>query len=109
MMAGPYVKKGHVSNTHANFGSILKVIYNILDIPYVNQYDATASLLSDFFTNEPDFSPYTLVYPDKRVFDWDKAMLKYNQPIDWRKIEQGPAMDDAGEQRVEHYKKTGGQ
>jgi YVTN family beta-propeller protein len=109
MMAGPYVKKGHVSNTHANFGSILKVIYNILDIPYVNHYDATASLLSDFFTNQPDFTPYTLVYPDKRVFDWDKAMKKYNQPIDWRRIEQGPAMDDAGEQRVEHYKKTGGQ
>ncbi len=109
MMAGPYVKKGHVSHTHANFGSILKVIYNILNIPYVNQYDATASLLSDFFTNQPDFTPYTFVYPDKRVFDWDKAMLKYNQPIEWRKIEQGPAMDDAGEQRIEHYKKTGGQ
>lgn len=109
MMAGPHVKKGHVSNTHANFGSILKVMYNILDIPYVNHYDATASLLSDFFTDKPDFSPYSLVYPDKRVFDWDKAMKKYNQPIDWRKIEQGPAMDDAGEQRVDHYKKTGEQ
>jgi hypothetical protein len=36
-------------------------------------------------------------------------MKKYNQPIDWRKIEQGPTMDDAGEQRVEHYKKTGGE
>lgn len=109
MMAGPYVKKGHVSNTHANFGSILKVMYNILGIPYVNHYDATASLLSDFFTNKPDYTPYTLVYPDKRVFDWDKAMLKYKQPIDWRKIEQGPAMDDAGEQRTEHYKKGNGQ
>lgn len=109
MMAGPYVKKGHVSNTHANFGSILKVIYNILGVPYVNHYDATASLLTDFFTSKPDYTPYTLVYPDKRVFDWDKAMLKYKQPIDWRKIEQGPAMDDAGEQRTEHYKKGNGQ
>jgi len=35
-------------------------------------------------------------------------MEKYKQPIDWRKIQQGPKMDDAGEQRVEHYK-TGGQ
>jgi len=49
-----------------------------------------------------------VVLPDKRVFDWDKAMEKYKQPIDWRKIQQGPKMDDAGEQRVEHYK-TGGQ
>jgi hypothetical protein len=108
MMAGPYVKRGHVSHTHANFGSILKVMYNILGIPYVNHYDQTASLLSDFFTNVPDYTPYSLVYPSKQVFDWDKAMEKYKQPIDWRKIEQGPKMDDAGEQRVEHYKAPGG-
>ncbi len=30
MMAGPYVKRNYVSHTHANFGSILKVVYNIL-------------------------------------------------------------------------------
>ncbi len=36
MMAGPYVKRGYVSHTHANFGSILKTIYNILNVPYVN-------------------------------------------------------------------------
>ena len=50
MMAGPYVKRGYVSHTHANFGSVLKTIYNILDVPYVNQFDVTASLLQDFFT-----------------------------------------------------------
>ena len=105
MMAGPFVKKGYVSNRHANFGSILKVMYNILNIPYVNQYDATASLLDDFFTNQPDYTPYSLVYPDKLVFDWDKAMERYKQPIDWRKVEQGPAMDDAEEQRINHYRK----
>jgi len=48
MMAGPYVKKNYVSHTHANFGSILKTIYNILGVPYVNQYDATGTLLQDF-------------------------------------------------------------
>ena len=48
MMAAPYVKRGYVSHTHANFGSILKTIYNILNVPYVNQYDVTASLLQDF-------------------------------------------------------------
>ncbi len=43
MMAGPYVKRGYVSHTHANFGSVLKTIYNILDVPYVNQFDVTGS------------------------------------------------------------------
>jgi hypothetical protein len=59
MMAGPYVKKNYTSHTHANFGSILKLIYNILGVPYVNQYDLTASDLSDFFTETPIFDIYT--------------------------------------------------
>ena len=94
MMAGPFVKKGHISHTHANFGSILKTIYNILGVPYVNQYDVTASLLQDFFTDQPDFTPYTLEKHDSRVFDAELAMKKYNKTIDWRKIIKGPEMDD---------------
>jgi len=104
MMAGPYVKKGYVSHNHANFGSILKTIYNILDVPYVNQFDVTASLLQDFFTSKPDFTPYTLERHDERVFDAEKAMKKYNRTIDWRKIEQGPDMDDEETEREIHYR-----
>ncbi|MEI7733825.1 MAG: phosphoesterase [Ferruginibacter sp.] len=99
MMAGPYVKKGYVSHTHANFGAILKTIYNILDVPYVNQYDVTASLLQDFFTATPDFTPYTLEQHDPRVFDVEKAMQKYHRSIDWRKILQGPEMDDVDDMK----------
>jgi len=105
MMAGPYVKRGYVSHNHANFGSILKSIYNILNVPYVNQFDATASLLQDFFTSKPDFTPYTLEMNDPRVFDTDKAMKKYHKTIDWRKIEQGPPLDNEEIERAVHYKK----
>ena len=103
MMAGPYVKKGYVSHTHANFGAILKTIYNILGVPYVNQYDATGSLLQDFFTNIPDFKTYDLEKHDNRVFDVEKAMKRYNKTFDWRKIEQGPKMDDLKDMRADHY------
>jgi DNA-binding beta-propeller fold protein YncE len=106
MMAGPYVKRNYVSNKHANFGSILKVIYNILNVRYVNQYDVTASLLDDFFVAKPDYTPYTLVIPDNRVFDPQQAMKRYNKNIDWKKVMQGPKMDDEHEQRTEHYKKV---
>lgn len=105
MMAGPYVKKNYVSTTHANFGSILKTIYNILKVPYVNQYDVTASYLGDIFTNKPDFTPYTLEMSDTRVFDPAKAMKRYNRNIDWRKVMKGPEMDDEDDQRKKHYKK----
>ncbi len=104
MMAGPYVKKGYVSHTHANFGAILKTIYNILGVPYVNQYDATASLLTDFFTAKPDFTPYMLERHDQRVFDVTKAMQKYHRDIDWKKVEKGPDMDDEDDMRADHYR-----
>jgi len=103
MMAGPYVKKGYVSHTHANFGSILKTMYNILNVPYVNQFDVTASLLQDFFTSEPDFTPYTLERHDERIYNAEKSMEKYHKTIDWRKIEQGPEIDDEDDLREKHY------
>ena len=104
MLAGPYVKHGYVSHTHANFGAVLKTIYNILGVNYVNQYDATGSLLQDFFTSKPDFKPYTFVKSDVRVFDPQQAMKRYNKTIDWRKIEKGPDMDDEDNERKEHYR-----
>lgn len=104
MMAGPYVKRSYVSKTHANFGSVLKVIYNILGVPYVNQYDITASLLDDFFTVESNLETYRFEFPDKVIFDWDKSMEKFNYKIDWKKIIQGPAMDNEKELREIHYK-----
>ena len=104
MFAGPYVKHNYVSHTHANFGSILKVIYNILGTPYVNQYDATATLLQDYFTDSPDFTPYTLEMHDERIFDVTKAMKKYNRDIDWRKVMKGPDMDDVKDIKKEFDK-----
>jgi YVTN family beta-propeller protein len=103
MMAGPYVKRGFTSHTHANFGSILKTIYNILGVEYVNQYDVTASYLNDFFTNKPDFTPYTLELNDNRIFDVNLSMKKYNQPVDWKKIIKGPPMDNTADMRLNHY------
>ena len=103
MMVGPYVKRGYVSHTHANFGSILKTIYHLLGVPYVNQYDLTASLLDDFFTSDPDFSPYLFQKPDLRIFDPAKAMKKYNRNIDWRQIIQDIPMDDVDTIKKFHY------
>ncbi len=104
MMAGPYVKKGYVSHTHANFGAILKTIYNILNVPYVNHFDLTGSLLQDFFTDKPDYTPYTLERHDGRVYNAELSMKKYHKTIDWRKIEQGPSMDNEDDALRDHAK-----
>jgi hypothetical protein len=102
MMAGPYVKRDYVSHRHANFGSILRVIYTLLGVPAVNQYDQTASVLDDFFTDTPNFKPYQFSFPDKRIFDADKTMIRYNRTIDWRKIKKTVEMDDEEDQRKNH-------
>lgn len=109
MLAGPYVKHGYTSHTHANFGSILKMIYNILNVPYVNQYDATATGLQDFFTSTPDYTPYKLVFPSKEVFDPELALKKFHRAGDWRKIVKPEEMDDEDDQRVKHYQQKTGQ
>jgi hypothetical protein len=49
--------------------SIIKTINLILGMPFVNQYDAAASDLSDMFTNTPDFTPYDALPSDTRIFD----------------------------------------
>lgn len=107
MLAGPYVKKGYVSHTHANFGSILKTIYNVLGVPYVNQYDVTACLLQDFFTDKPDYTPYTFDKSDTRIFDTKKAMARYGKNTNWRKIKKSVEMDDEDREREDHYKQKG--
>ncbi len=102
MMAGPWIKKGHISHTHANFGAVLKTMYRILDLPPVNQFDAAANLLSDFFTGTPDFTPYDALPVDKRVFDPRVAMKKFGKDFDWRTIKSGEPMDDEDDQRQSH-------
>jgi hypothetical protein len=102
MMAGPYVKRNYVSHQHANFGSILRVIYTLLGVPAVNHYDQTASILDDYFTEKPDFKPYQFSFPDKLIFDADKTMMRYNRTIDWRKIKKTVDMDNEEDQRKNH-------
>lgn len=108
MLAGPYVRKGYVSHKHGNFGSILKMIYNILDVPPVNQYDATASLLDDFFISEPDPAQYDALPHDPAVFQPEKAMRPYGRDFDWRKVRTGMKLDDPREQRADHYRQQRG-
>ncbi len=69
MVISPYAARGHVSHTHTSIASILKTFDLILGLPFLNQYDAAATDLSDFFAAEPDMTPYDAVPSDVRIFD----------------------------------------
>ena len=102
-MVGPYVKRHYISHRHANFGAILKTMYHILGIPPVNQYDATASLLDDFFTDLPDITPYEWDSTDDRIFDPKKAMKVYGRNFDWHKVKRAGKLDNEKQLREDHY------
>jgi len=94
LVISPWVKHKYVSHTHYSFGSIFKTFYNILGLPYLNQYDAGATDLGDFFTSHPDFTPYNALNVDKRIFDPQKALDPFDEDFDWEAVKNSPEMDD---------------
>jgi len=72
MVISPYARRG-VSHVHTSMASILKTIFRIFGLPPLNQYDAAATDLSDMFTDKPDFTPYTALPSDTRIFDPEKV------------------------------------
>jgi len=108
IMISPWVKKGYISHTHANFGAILKTIYNICDLEPLNQFDATATLLQDFFTVKPDFTPYNAVMVDLRIFDPQKALDPYDKDFRWESLAESPEIDSEDDFRSSHTEQAGG-
>jgi YVTN family beta-propeller protein len=97
MVISPYSRKNFVSKVHYSFGSIFKTFWDILGLPYLNQYDAGATDLSDMFTGIPDFTPYEALPPDLRIFDPRKALSPFDENFDWNSLKESPVMDDPRE------------
>jgi YVTN family beta-propeller protein len=94
MLISPWVKKDYVSHVHYSFGSIFKTFWNILGLPYLNQYDAGANDLADFFTETPDFTPYNAIPVDAGIFDPQKALDPFDENFDWKALKESPVMDN---------------
>ncbi|RPH35276.1 hypothetical protein EHM92_06460, partial [bacterium] len=94
MVISPYAKKGYVSHVHFSFGSAMKTFWHLLGLPYLNQYDFSPTDLADFFTDEPDFTPYTARPADPEVFNPEKALDPLDEKFDWGAFHQTPRLDD---------------
>ena len=97
MVISPYSQKDYVSKVHYSFGSIFKTFWNILGLPYLNQYDAGATDLSDMFTGVPDFTPYNAIPSDIRIFDPQKALTPLDENFNWDSLFESPILDDPKE------------
>ena len=94
MLISPWVKRDYVSHVHYSFGSIFKTFWNILEMPYLNQYDAGATDFHDFFTDKPDYTPYSAIPVDKRIFDPQKALDPFDENFDWEALKESPELDN---------------
>jgi hypothetical protein len=69
LCAGPWVKRSYVSHTNTSFPGLLKTIFEILRVPPLNLFDASAADLSDCFREMPDGARYQVAPADKRIYD----------------------------------------
>jgi len=60
-IASPWCKRRAVISTMYNTTSMLRTIEQILGLPPMNQFDATAEPMRDCFTDTPDFTPFVSV------------------------------------------------
>ncbi len=100
LLISPYVKRGAVCSTLLDFASVMKTIFTLLDLPCLNQFDATAAMPEDCFTAEPDFTPYTTKPVDRRLFDPAKALKPFDRGFDWKSLLESPDMDDLDDMRA---------
>jgi hypothetical protein len=94
VVISPHAKKNYVSHVHYSFGSIFKTFWNVLGIPYLNQFDAGANDFADFFTYKPDFTPYNALDIDRRIFDPQKALAPFDEKFDWKSLKESPEIDN---------------
>jgi hypothetical protein len=88
-----------VSHTLTDFGSVMRLIFTVLRLPPLNQFDAAASLPLDVFTGTPDARPFTVRPLDKRLFDPDRALKPFDRRFDWKQLAESARIDDPHDMR----------
>ena len=105
MVISPYVKRNYVSKMHYSFGSIFKTFWNVLGVPYLNQYDAAANDFADFFIPKPDLTPYNAIPVDSRIFDPKTALTPLDEKFDWKAVKETPLIDNMKDMQEDQKEK----
>lgn len=99
MFISPWVKRGYVSPVLASFGSIMRLQFTLLGLPPLNQFDGTATVVDDVFTDTPDVTPYRARPSDLRLFDPAAAFKPFDRRFNWKAMAASPVMDDPEDMR----------
>jgi hypothetical protein len=77
----PYVKRGAIVSTQYNTTSILRTIEQILGMPPMNQFDASASPMFECFQDKPDLTPYTAVPAQVALDQMNPKVAAISDPV----------------------------
>lgn len=75
LVISPWVRPGFISHDQTSMGSVLKAIYLSLGVGPDTLMDRLEAGFGDIFTTKPDFTPYTALPSDPRVFIPSKAKI----------------------------------
>ncbi|MCC6445770.1 MAG: beta-propeller fold lactonase family protein [Armatimonadetes bacterium] len=86
LVISPYTRRGAVVSRFYNQTSVLHTMERILGLPPMNQMDAMSPLMSECFTDVPDFRPYASLH-NRVVLDEMNPKLSDLQGklLDWAK------------------------
>ncbi|HUJ44535.1 MAG TPA: beta-propeller fold lactonase family protein [Opitutaceae bacterium] len=89
----PYTRRGAEVGTQYNTTSLVRTIEQILGLPPMNQFDASATPMFDCFTDQPDFTPFTAVANQVPLDRLNPAPQAINDPVLRRDAELSAKMD----------------
>ena len=105
MVISPFAKRNFVSKIHYSFGSIFKTFWNVLGMPYLNQYDAAANDFANLFTPNPDYTPFNAVSVDPRIFNPETALSPLDEKFDWKAVREAPQIDNLKDMQLDQKEK----
>ncbi len=77
----PYTRRGAVVSTQYNQASILRTMELMLGMPPMNQFDATATPMSECFVAEADLTPFNAVPTNIPLDQMNPGPKKISDPI----------------------------
>ena len=80
-VVSPYTKRGAVISTQYNQTSLLRTMELMLGLPPMNQFDATATPMTDCFTATPDFTPFTALSNNVPLEQMNPDPKKISDPL----------------------------
>ena len=80
-VVSPYTRRGAVVSTQYNQTSLLRTMELMLGLPPMNQLDATATPMTDCFTDQPDFTPFTALTNNTPLDQMNPPPKKIADPL----------------------------